>query len=414
MTREQGLTSNMNLTGVKCEFPILAGAVGPPRVYLDSAATTQKPKVVLEAIRSFYSERNANIHRGVHELAERASQAYEAARESVRELINAQHAHECVFTYSTTDSINLLATSLGRDFIHAGDEILVTEMEHHSNLVPWQELCRREGAVLRVLPMDDDGRLRMDRLATSMTKRTKLICVTHVSNVTGVINPIAEIVAQAQSQRVPVLVDGAQAVGHLPIDMQALGCDFYAFSGHKAYAETGIGVLYARDPWLERLPPPRFGGGMVASVDTQKATFDPPPGKFEAGTPNIAGAVSLGAAACFIKALGQSAITEHEGRLLAYATEALASLEGIVIYGRSASERCGSLSFNLAGTSPYDVGVILDQLGIAVRTGSHCAQPMMRRMGIEGTVRASLAVYSDQDDVDRLVAGLGRARELLR
>jgi cysteine desulfurase / selenocysteine lyase len=406
--------AGMNLTEVKREFPILAASIGGrAHVYLDSAATTQKPRIVLEAIRSFYSESNANIHRGAHALAERASQAYEAARESVRDLINARHAHECVFTYGTTDSINLLAESFGRTFIHAGDEILVTEMEHHSNLVPWQELCRRTGAVLTVLPMDDDGRLRTDRVGAAMSQRTKLVCVTHVSNVTGIINPITEIVAQARSRGVPVLVDGAQASAHLRVDVQALGCDFYAFSGHKAYAETGIGVLYGREDWLERMPPHRFGGGMVATVDYQRATFAAPPAKFEAGTPNIAGAVSLGAAASFIKMLGQQAIAEHESRVLAYANEALSSLDGIVVYGRAAPNRCGSLSFNLRGANPYDVGVILDQLGVAVRTGSHCAQPMMRRLGIEGTVRASFAVYSDRDDVDRLVAALAHASKML-
>jgi cysteine desulfurase/selenocysteine lyase len=405
----------MDVTEVKREFPILSCPVaGRARVYLDSAATTQKPNVVLEAIGSFYRESNANIHRGVHALAERAGLAYELARESVRGLLNARHASECVFTYSTTDSINLVAESFGRDFIHAGDEILVTEMEHHSNLVPWQELCRRKGAVLTILPIDDEGRLRMPLLASAITKRTKLVSVAHVSNVTGVVNPIAEIVAEAKSRGVPVLVDGAQAMAHLPVDVQALGCDFYAFSGHKAYAETGIGVLYGRGEWLERLPPHRFGGGMVALVDYQRATFDPPPAKFEAGTPNIAGAVSLGAAASFIMKLGRQAIAEHETRVLAYATEALAALDGVVIYGPAGRNRCGSLSFNLAGLSPYDVGVILDQLGIAVRTGSHCAQPMMRRLGIEGTVRASFAVYSDEDDVDQLVAALRHARAILR
>jgi cysteine desulfurase / selenocysteine lyase len=405
----------MDVTEVRREFPILSYADGGrPRVYLDNAATTQKPRVVLDTIWSFYSESNANIHRGVHAWAERAGQAYEAARESVRELINARHAHECVFTYGTTDSINLLAESFGREFIHAGDEILVTAMEHHSNLVPWQELCRRTGAALVVLPLDDDGRLRMDMLGQAMSKKTKLFCVTHVSNVTGIINPITEIVAQTKTRGVPVLVDGAQAAGHLPVDVQALGCDFYVFSGHKLYAETGIGVLYGREDWLDRLPPYRVGGGMVALVDSRTATFDAPPGKFEAGTPNIAGALSLGAAASFIRMLGPQVIAEHEARVLAYATEAVAALDRVTVYGRRVPNRCGSLSFNLLGTSPYDVGVILDQLGIAVRTGSHCAQPMMRQLGIEGTVRASFAVYSDRNDVDRLVTGLDQASKMLR
>ncbi len=403
----------MKLAEVRQEFPILTRTVGGcPLTYLDNAATTQKPRAVLEAIQSFYSDSNANIHRAAHTLAERAGQAFEAAREAVGRFINAQHPHECVFTFGTTDSLNLLAGAFGT-FIQAGDGILVTGMEHHSNLVPWQELCRRTGATLAVLPLDDDGCLCMEALEPALGERPKLVCVTHVSNVTGVVNPISEIVAQAHAHNVPVLVDGAQAVAHLPIDVQALGCDFYAFSGHKAYAETGIGVLFGREAWLERLPPCRFGGGMVATVEATSSTFASLPGKFEAGTPNIAGAVSLGAALAFINQLGRAAIAEHERELLAYATQALAEAEDVVAYGGNACERCGSLSFNLGGLSAYDVGVLLNQLGIAVRTGSHCAQPMMRRLGIAGTIRASFAVYNDRDDVDRLTVGLRRAREVL-
>ncbi len=405
----------MNVADVRHEFPILTRTLNGRRlVYLDNAATTQKPRAVLDAIRSFYSEVNANIHRGLHGLAERASQAYEEARQSVQRLLKARHAHECVFTSGTTDSINLLAESFGREFIHEGDRIAVTEMEHHSNLVPWQELCRRTGAVLAILPVDGDGQLRMEMVGPVLTERTRLICVTQVSNVTGIVNPIADLVAQARSRGIPVLVDGAQAAGHLTVDVQALDCDFYVFSGHKLYAETGIGVLYGKETWLERMRPCRFGGGMVETVEPRSATFAPPPAKFEAGTPNIGGAVSLGAAVSFVEGLGRAAIAEHEGGLLAYASDALAELDDVAVYGRAAPHRCGSLSFNLRGASPYDVGAILDRLGIAVRTGSHCAQPLMRRLGLTGTVRASLAVYNDRNDIDRLVAGVRRAREMLR
>jgi len=398
---------------IRSEFPILARMVyGRPLVYLDNAATTQKPRPVLGSIADYYTASNSNIHRGAHFLSERASSLYEAGRASVQRFLNAAYPAEIIFTHGTTESINLLAGAFGDAFVHEGDEIIVTEMEHHSNLVPWQNLCRRRGAALKTIPFTDDGPLLLDRLPVLISARTKLLCLTYVSNVLGQVNPVRDIIRTAHARGVPVLIDGAQAVAHLPVDVQDLDCDFFAFSGHKMYAETGIGVLYGKLSWLERMPPYQSGGGMIDNVEMNGSTYGDPPYKFEAGTPHIAGAVSLTAAIDFLRATGLARIAEHEADLLTYATGRLNEIDGVTVYGQSGT-RCGAVSFNVADLRPYDVGVILDRMGVAVRTGAMCAQPVMHHYGIEGTLRASFAVYNSRDDIDRLITGLDRARQLL-
>jgi cysteine desulfurase/selenocysteine lyase len=394
------------------EFPILSQKVhGKPLVYLDNAATTQKPRSVLDAISHYYTCDNANVHRGVHELSERATVAFENAREKVRRFIRASSTREIIFTRSATEAINLVAQTFGRSKVGQGDEILVSEMEHHSNIVPWQLLCEAAGARLRVIPIDDAGDLVVEAVEPLLGDRTKLLAITHVSNALGTVTPVAEIVELAHRHGVPVLVDGSQAAYHLPVDVQALGCDFYAFTGHKLYGPTGIGVLYGREKHLEAMPPWQGGGDMIASVSFEGSTWNTLPYKFEAGTPHIAGAIGLGAAVDFVEHVGFPAITAWEAELLAYGTAALREIPGVRLVG-TARRKAGILSFVLDGVHPHDVGTILDGEGIAIRTGHHCAQPVMDHFGVPATARASLAVYNTRADLDALVRGLAVARKV--
>ncbi|HEY6908267.1 MAG TPA: cysteine desulfurase [Myxococcales bacterium] len=403
----------LDVERVRQDFPILAQKVhGKPLVYLDSAATSQKPRAVVDAVARFYLEDNANVHRGVHLLSERATQSYEDAREKARRFLNAAHAHEIVFVRGTTEAINLVAQSFGRLRVRAGDEVVITEMEHHSNIVPWQMLCEEKGAVLRVLPIDDQGQLRMGELERLLGPRTRLVALSHVSNALGTVNPVAEIVELSHRHGVPVLLDGAQAAPHLAVDVQALGCDFYAFSGHKLFGPTGIGVLYAKSELLEEMPPWQGGGDMIRSVSFEKTTWNRLPYKFEAGTPDIAGAVGLGAAIDYIGALGVAAIAAHEQALLSYATAALSRVPGLRLIG-TATEKAAVLSFQLGELHAHDVGTVLDGEGIAIRTGHHCCQPLMRRLGISATARASLALYNRREDIDALAEGLRKVRQVL-
>jgi cysteine desulfurase/selenocysteine lyase len=403
--------SALDVERIRQDFPILGQRIhGKPLVYLDSAATSQKPRAVIDAVARFYLEDNANVHRGVHLLSERATKAYEDAREKVRRFLNAADAREIVFVRGTTEAINLVAQTLGRLRVRQGDEILVTEMEHHSNIVPWQLLCEEKGAALRVLPIDDQGELRLGELERLIGPRTRLVAVAHVSNALGTVNPVAEIVELSHRHQVPVLLDGAQAAPHLAVDVQALGCDFYAFSGHKLFGPTGIGVLYAKSELLEEMPPWQGGGDMIRSVSFEKSTWNALPYKFEAGTPDIAGAVGLGAAIDYVASLGLPAIAAHERALLSYATAALRQVPGLRLIG-TAREKAAVLSFQLGELHAHDVGTVLDGEGIAIRTGHHCCQPLMRRLGVSATARASLALYNRREDVDALVEGL---HEVLR
>jgi cysteine desulfurase/selenocysteine lyase len=403
----------LDLAKVRDEFPILAREVhGKPLVYLDSAATTQKPSQVIDAVSRFYREGNANIHRGVHQLSQLATDAFEGARAKVSRFVNARSPKEIIFTRGTTESVNLVAQSFGRPRLAPGDEILLTAMEHHSNIVPWQLVCEQTGAHLKVVPMTDEGELRMDELERLLSPRTRLLAMTHVSNALGTVNPIAKAIALAHAAFVPVLIDGAQAVAHLPVDVQALACDFYAFSGHKLYGPTGIGVLYGRQELLEAMPPYQGGGDMILSVTFEKTTYNELPYKFEAGTPDIAGAIGLGEAIDWVNSTGLDRIAAHEHDLLAYGTAALLQVPGLRLIG-TAREKAGVLSFVLKGIHPHDVGTILDTEGVAVRSGHHCAQPVMERLGIPATTRASLAVYNTRSELDALVTALGRVREVL-
>ncbi len=403
----------LNINKIRKDFPILAKKIhGKPLVYLDNAATTQKPQAVLDKIVEFYSSSNSNIHRGVHHLSEQASFEYENARRTVKDFISAKSVSEIVFTSGTTESINLVADSFGSKFIKEGDEIIVSEMEHHSNIVPWQILCERKKAILKVAPFDRDGILMMDDLKRLITEKTKLISIIYVSNVLGVINPLKEIIELAHAQDTPVLIDGAQAVQHFPVDVQALDCDFFAFSGHKMYAETGIGVLYGKEKWLEDMPPYQSGGGMVDSVSFEKTTYADLPLKFEAGTGNYVAAVSIGTAIEYIHKIGMDEITIYENDLLNYTTEKLCTINGVKTYG-NAPERCGLISFNLDNIHPYDAGMILDKLGIAIRTGTHCAEPVMRHYGINATIRASFAFYNTKEEIDKLIEGIQKTQMML-
>jgi cysteine desulfurase/selenocysteine lyase len=395
-------------------FPILKETVyGKPLVYLDSAATSQKPQQVIDAISRFFLKENANVHRGVHYLSERATEGYENARLEVQKFLNAEHPHEIIFVRGTTEAINLVAQTYGRAHIGSGDEVLITEMEHHSNIVPWQMLCEEKGAKLRVVPIHDSGELEMDAFEKLISSKTKIVAVTHVSNVLGTINPIKKIVKMAHAQGAKVLVDGAQAVPHLPVDVRDLGCDFYALSGHKVYGPTGIGVLYGKRDLLEAMPPYQGGGDMILSVSFEKTIYNKPPNKFEAGTPNMAGAIGLSEAIRFLATLPQSARAEEEKELLVYGTRALSAIPGLTLIG-TAREKVSVLSFILEGIHPHDIGTILDREGIAIRTGHHCAQPLMKRLKLPATARASLACYNTRSDIDQLVIGLHKVQEIFR
>ena len=399
---------------VRQEFPILTEMpYGKPLVYLDSAATSHKPQAVIDAISGFYSSDNANVHRGVHYLSERATDAYEAARVKVQGFLNAASASEIIFTRGTTEAINLVAQTYARTHLGEGDEVLITAMEHHSNIVPWQMVCEQRGARLRVAPITDAGELLLDEFERLVGPRTKLVAVTHVSNVLGTVNPIRRVCEIAHAQGVRVLVDGAQAAPHLDPDVQALDCDFYALSGHKMYGPTGIGVLWGRGELLEEMPPYQGGGDMIASVSFDKTVYNTIPYKFEAGTPNLAGAVGLGAAIDFLGGLGHGPLAAHEHDVLTYAMRALSALPGLRLIG-TAPTKASVLSFVLDGVHPHDIGTILDREGVAIRTGHHCAQPLLARLGLAATARASLACYSTRQEIDALVAGLGTVQEVFR
>src|SRR5262245_4261301 len=403
--------TSFDVKRVRGDFPILNQTVhGKPLVYLDNAATTQKPQSVIDAMVRSYAEENANIHRGVHLLSERATQAYELAREKVQRFLNAGDAREIVFVRGTTEAINLVAQTYGRAHVSAGDEVLVTEMEHHSNIVPWQLLCDEKAAQLKVLPITDEGDLRIDLLDSFLTPRTRIVAVNHVSNSLGTINPIKAIVQQAHARGIPVLVDGAQAVAHLPVDVQDLDADFYAMSGHKLFGPTGIGVLYGRLRHLESMPPYQGGGDMISAVTFKKTTYNVVPHKFEAGTPNIAGAVGLGAAIDYLATLDLTAAREYEAELLDYGTSVLESVGGVRLVG-TARHKASILSFVMEHVHPHDIGTILDQEGIAIRTGHHCTQPLMERLSVPATARASLALYNTKQEIDALAHALGRVRE---
>lgn len=393
---------------IREDFPILSRKIyGKPLVYLDNGATTQKPRCVVEAIVDEYYSVNANVHRGVHFLSQQATELHEAAREKVRAFINAKSTNEIVFTRGTTESINLLATSFGEAFINEGDEIIVSEMEHHSNIVPWQMLAERRGASIRVIPIDDKGELLLDEYEKLFTENTRIVCVTHVSNVLGTINPVKRIVDIAHQHGVPVLVDGAQSAPHMKIDVQDIGCDFFAFSGHKIYGPTGVGVLYGKEDLLDKLPPYQGGGEMIQNVSFEKTTFNELPYKFEAGTPDYVGTNSLAKALDYVSAIGMDNIFAYEHELTRYATEQLSNIEGMRIFGQS-DNKDAVISFLVRDIHHLDMGTLLDRLGIAVRTGHHCAQPLMTHYGIEGTVRASFGIYNTKEEIDVLVAGIKR------
>ena len=402
----------LDVERIREDFPILKRLVREHRlVYLDSAATTQKPRAVLDALARYYAHGNANIHRGVYVLSEEATAAYDAARVKVQRFLNAAASREIVFTRNTTESINLVAQSFGRRNVGPGDEIVITHMEHHSNIVPWQLLCEQVGAQLRVAPIDDSGTLQLDALEGLLGPRTRLVSVVHLSNSLGTINPVEDIVAMARARDIPVLIDGSQAVYHMPVDVQALGCDFYVCTGHKLYGPTGIGVLYGREALLEQMPPYQGGGDMIRSVTFEKTTYADLPHKFEAGTPHIAGAVGLGAAVDYIQGIGFEALQEHESDLLAYGTAALAEVKGLRIIG-TAARKASILAFVMKGAHPHDVGTIVDTEGVAVRTGHHCTQPVMDRFGVPATARASVAMYNTREEIDALVRALHRVREV--
>lgn len=407
--------SNYNINKVREDFPILSREVyGKSLVYLDNAATTQKPLCVLDAMREEYLNVNANVHRGVHYLSQQATDLHEAAREKVRQFIHAQKTEEIVFTRGTTEAINLVASSFCESQMKEGDEVLVTEMEHHSNIVPWQLQAQKRGIVVRHLPITDDGRLvSCDDIATYLTERTKLLSIAHVSNVLGTINPVADIVKIAHERGIPVLVDGAQSAPHLKIDVQAMDCDFFAFSGHKMYGPTGIGVLYGKEKWLEKLPPYQGGGEMIDKVTWERTTFERLPFKFEAGTPDYVATHGLAQAIDYINAIGLDAIEAHEQALTRYCMEQLQTIDGMKIYGpQSSIAKDAVVSFNVGNIHHLDLGTLLDRLGIAVRTGHHCAQPLMERLGIQGTVRASFALYNTKEEIDALVAGIRRVSQM--
>ncbi|HLF93605.1 MAG TPA: cysteine desulfurase [Planctomycetota bacterium] len=404
----------LDVRKVREDFPILKTLVrGKPLVYLDNAATTQKPRAVIDAVRTYYESQNANIHRGVHTLSELGTRLFEDARVKVQRFLNAADPKEIVFVRGATEAINLVAQSFARPTMKAGDEVLVTHMEHHSNIVPWQMLRDEKGAVLRVAPIDDRGDLRMDEFEKLLTPRTKLVSVAHVSNALGTVNPVKRIVSLAHDRRIPVLLDGAQAAPHLPVDVRDLDCDFYALSGHKLFGPTGIGVLYGKASLLEAMPPWQGGGDMILSVTFEKTRYNHLPHKFEAGTPHIEGAIGLGAAIDYLQKLGMETIRSYEDDLLDHGTKVLSQVPGLRMIG-TAREKAGVLSFDLEGVHPHDVGTILDQEGIAIRTGHHCAQPVMERFGVPATARASLAFYNTKEELDLLARGLRKVSDVFK
>ncbi len=403
----------METDSIRSQFPILDQKVyGKPLVYFDNAATTQKPQSVIDTLCRYYQTLNSNIHRGAHYLAAEATEEYEQTRRAVQQFINARHSHEIVFTRGTTESINLVAASFGQRFLNEGDEVVVSAMEHHSNIVPWQLACERQGAKLRVIPFDDDGVLDLEALRGMLNEKTRIVAVNHVSNTLGTVNPIRLIVDIAHSHGIPVLVDGAQAISHFAVDVQELGCDFYCFSGHKMYGPMGVGVMYGREELLEQMPPYQGGGEMIKDVTFERTTYNELPFKFEAGTPAVGDVLGLHSAIRFMQQTGIENIARHEKELTEYATERLLQIEDLRIYGR-AKEKTSVISFLVGNAHPYDVGTLLDKLGIAVRTGHHCTQPIMDRYGIPGTVRASFAVYNTREEVDVLISAIERIAPML-
>jgi cysteine desulfurase/selenocysteine lyase len=397
---------------VREDFPILTREIyGRPLVYLDNGATTQKPRQVVEAMVDEYYNVNANVHRGVHFLSQQATDLHEASRETVRRFINAQSTSEILFTRGTTESINLLAFSFGEAIVKEGDEVVVSAMEHHSNIVPWQMMCERKGAQLRVIPMTDSGELQLEALEGLLNEKTRIVCCTQVSNVLGTVNPVKEVVRMAHEKDIPVLIDGAQSVPHMKVDVQDLDCDFFAFSGHKVYGPTGVGVLYGKEEWLEKLPPYQGGGEMIKNVSFEKTTYNDLPYKFEAGTPDYVATHALATALDYVSGLGMENIEAHEQELTRYALERMQQIEGMHIFG-GAKERDAVISFQVGDIHHLDMGTLLDRLGIAVRTGHHCAEPLMRRLSIEGTVRASFGLYNTKAEVDALVEGIERIRRM--
>jgi cysteine desulfurase/selenocysteine lyase len=405
-------TVALDVERIRKDFPILHQEVhGRPLVYLDSAATSQKPQVVLDALAEYYARDNANVHRGVHQLSERATEAYEGARARIQRFLNAAHPREIVFVRGTTEGINLVAQTYGRRTVGPGDEVIITALEHHSNIVPWQMLCEETGATLRVVPIDDAGEVDLDAYERLLGERTRLVAVAHVSNALGTIVPVKRMIEAAHHHGIAVLVDGAQAAPHMRVDVRDLDCDFYTFSGHKTYGPTGIGVLYGKTALLETMPPYQGGGDMIKSVSFEKTVYNDLPYKFEAGTPNIAGAIGLGVALEYLEGLGLDRVAAHEHALLVHGTERLSALPGLRLVG-TAREKASVLSFLVDGVHAHDVGSILDREGIAVRTGHHCAMPVMTRFGIAATTRASLGVYNTREDIDALVEGLAKVREI--
>lgn len=407
-------TTTLDIDKIRADFPILHQEInGKPLVYFDNAATTQKPQVVLDALANYYEHNNANIHRGIHHLAEKATSDFEATRKTVAEFLNAESPEQIIFTYGTTDGINLVAQTYGRKFLKAGDEILISTMEHHSNIVPWQMLCEENGCVLKIIPINDYGDILMDEFEKMLTDKVRFVSVVHVSNSLGTINPVAEIIEKAHAVGAKVLIDGAQATSHLNIDVQALDADFYVFSAHKLYGPTGMGVLYGKRTLLEAMPPYRGGGEMIAEVTFEKTTYNVIPYKFEAGTPNIADVVAVKTAIDYVNEIGKENIAAHEEELLAYATEQLEKIDGLRIIGK-AKEKVSVISFVIDGIHPQDIGIMLDQQGIAIRTGHHCTQPLMQHYNLEGgTARASFSFYNSSEEIDRLVVGLKKVIKLL-
>lgn len=399
---------------IRKDFPLLDMSVhGKPLVYLDNAATTQKPKEVIDALHYYYINENANVHRGVHFLSELATQEYEAARKKVQAFLHAADEREIIFTRGATESINLVASTFGRKNIRQGDEVLISGLEHHSNIVPWQMLCEEKGAMLRVIPLNDDGDVVMEEVPRLLSEKTKIVAIGHVSNALGTVNPIRQIIALAHERDIPVLIDGAQAVPHMKTDVRELDCDFYVFSSHKVFGPTGMGVLYGKSRILEEMPPYQGGGDMIRSVTFEKTEFNDIPYKFEAGTPHIAGAIGLAAAIDYLNALDWDLLVDHERALLKYATDALTAIDGVRIIG-TAKEKAGVISFTLEGVHPHDIGSIVDREGIAIRTGHHCAQPVMQRFGIPATARASFALYNTRKEIDALVRAIGKVKEVFK
>lgn len=402
----------LNIANIRAQFPALHQEVhGHPLVYLDNGATTQKPQVVIDAIQQYYAEQNSNIHRGVHYLSQLATDAYEASRTCIQKHLNAKHTHEIIFTRGITEAVNLVAHGF-RSLLNTGDEVIISAMEHHSNIVPWQMACDATGAKLQIIPMDENGVLKIDVFHSLLSEKTKMVAINHISNALGTINPIKEMIDASHRVGAAVLIDGAQAAPHISIDVQELDADFYCISGHKMYAPTGIGALYGKEVWLNKIPPYQGGGEMIATVSFEKTTYADLPHKFEAGTPNIAGGIAFKAAIDWLNETGLENIAKYESNLLKYTTERLSEINGFRLIG-NAPEKAGVISFIINNLHPYDIGMILDKLGVAVRTGHHCAQPVMDAFCIPGTVRASLAIYNTKDDVDRLVEGVKKAKSML-